>query len=330
MRSKFIVITTIHGKTDAIRSFEKKDGWHIVLVGDQKTPSINSSRNLTFLSVNDQEKLGYDFIKYCPYNHYARKNIGYLYAIQQGAEIIYDTDDDNWPTENWGLDNFSCERQYVTTQKFVNIYRHFTDNFIWPRGYPLDEIHNQSENRVITRDIASIGVWQGLVDLEPDVDAIYRLVIKESIRFARNKPIFLGENVYCPFNSQNTYWHKDAFPYLYLPAMTSFRFTDILRGYIAQKLMWSQNLYLGFYPADVYQKRNSHNLLTDFRQEIESYLNVKPIVNIINELQLKNSPIENLKKAYSSLVSAGFCIDSEIILCQAWLNDLTRILNQFN
>ena len=189
--TKNIVITTIYDKTEAIRCFEQHRDWHIVLVGDEKTPTIQSSQNLTFLSIADQAQLGYEFLNYCPSNHYARKNIGYLYSIQTGAEVIYDTDDDNWPTEDWGIGEFYCSSKYVSQQKFVNIYRHFTERLIWPRGYPLDEIYNQSEPQILMQDRVAIGVWQGLVDLEPDVDAIYRLIIGNEVNFVKNEPVFL-------------------------------------------------------------------------------------------------------------------------------------------
>lgn len=45
-----------------------------------------------------------------PFKSYTRKNIGYLYAISQGAEWIYDTDDDNKPYDkrtDMSCDNFS-------------------------------------------------------------------------------------------------------------------------------------------------------------------------------------------------------------------------------
>ncbi|NEO34785.1 MAG: DUF288 domain-containing protein [Moorea sp. SIOASIH] len=326
MTKKYIIVTTINDKTEGISHFEQFQDWHIVLVGDCKTPAIDSSANLTFLSVSEQEKLGYELVKHCPYNHYARKNIGYLYGIQAGAEVIYDTDDDNWPTQSWGIYDFYGHRQYVTEQKFVNIYRYFTEKLVWPRGYPLDEIQHQTEHQLLNTEPVSIGVWQGLVDLDPDVDAIYRLIIGENITFAKNSSVFLGKEQYCPFNSQNTFWHRDAFPYLYLPSTTSFRFTDILRGYIAQKLMWNQGIYLGFQPADVYQKRNPHDLMTDFKQEVECYLGVKAIVALLDTLELAENPLENLQVVYTSLAEAGFVTALEVSICQAWLNDLTRIL----
>ena len=201
-------------------------------------------------------ELGYDLVDVCPYNHYTRKNIGYLYAIQHGADVIYDTDDDNLPYDDWRLYDFVCSRQIVSRLKFVNIYKYFTEELIWPRGYPLDDIHGRTTLGSEEISPVEVGIWQGLVDNDPDVDAIYRLAVNKEVRFEDNPPVVLERGYYCPFNSQNTFWSKRTFPYLYLPATTSFRFTDILRGYIAQRLLWEQNLHLGFTGATVYQERN--------------------------------------------------------------------------
>lgn len=326
--NKYIVITTINHKSEALSIFEQKSDWKIVVVGDKKTPIIQSSENLIYLSIDDQKKLGYDIVKDFPYNHYARKNIGYLYAIEHGADVIYDTDDDNWPRDDWQVPDFVCEQEYVSRQKFVNIYRHFTDNLIWPRGYPLEEIKNITEDSVIKTKLIPIGVWQGLVDLDPDVDAIYRLTLGENIVFEKKLPVFLNQHHYCPFNSQNTYWHRDAFAYLYLPITTSFRFTDILRGYIAQRLMWNQGLYLGFKSANVYQKRNPHDLMQDFHQEIECYLGIKKIVALLEELDLGTDNLNNLEMVYQVLKEQEYVKDEEVVMCQMWLNDLQRVIKK--
>ena len=52
---------------------------------------------MVFLSLEKQKSLGYRTVEILPFNTYSRKTIaGYLYAIQHGAKIIYETDDDNY------------------------------------------------------------------------------------------------------------------------------------------------------------------------------------------------------------------------------------------
>lgn len=69
----------------------------LVQVGNTKTPAKWSWPNVTFISVDEQWQLGYEIVKHLPTGNYARKMVGYLYAIAGGAQVIYETDDDNEP-----------------------------------------------------------------------------------------------------------------------------------------------------------------------------------------------------------------------------------------
>ncbi|HED06182.1 MAG TPA: DUF288 domain-containing protein [Ignavibacteria bacterium] len=323
---KFIIITTINKKTEAINKFSTllKD-WQIILIGDKKSKNIKSEGNITFLSVEDQKKLNFKTAKISPYNHYARKNIGYLYAMKLGADIIYDTDDDNIPYDDWIFTDFKHSEYTTSKNKFLNIYKYFTKENVWPRGYPLDEINKKSETKNILSDV-KVGVWQGLADIDPDVDAIFRLTINKKITFDKNKSVVLDKNIYCPFNSQNTLWHKDNFALLYFPSTVSFRFTDILRGYITQKLLWENNYHLGFTQATVYQKRNSHDLMKDFNDEIECYLNIKSVVNILDKLNFNSNYLTNLRETYIALKNNKIVTATELERLDAWINDLKNLI----
>ena len=47
------------------------------------------------MSGKDQAQINSTFIRQLPWNSFGRKNVGYVYAISQGAEVIFDFDDDN-------------------------------------------------------------------------------------------------------------------------------------------------------------------------------------------------------------------------------------------
>ncbi len=325
LMNKYIVITTINKKTESIIKFESMNDWHVVIVGDKKSMPIKSTSNLTFLSIEDQYKLGFKYVSSSPYNHYARKNIGYLYAMRENADVIYDTDDDNTPYDDWGVPDFICDQRVVADQ-YMNVYKLFSREKIWPRGFPIDEIEKEASTLIVKEEYPKqIGVWQGLADLDPDVDAIFRLIVNKKIKFDRNERVFLDKGTYCPFNSQNTAWMNKAFPCLYLPSSVSFRFTDILRGYITQRILWEQELYLGFTHATVYQNRNAHDLMRDFRDEVECYLGVKTIVDILEAIQLNGDPVSMMMAVYENLVSKGCVKSSELETLNSWINDVERI-----
>ena len=54
-----------------------------------------------FLSIHNQNYLKFSFSKKCPINNYARKNIGYLIAYKNNSDVIVETDDDNYPYNNF-------------------------------------------------------------------------------------------------------------------------------------------------------------------------------------------------------------------------------------
>lgn len=101
MKKKCIIITTINKPTDAILKHISNNNYDTIIVGDIKTPDDYNKLNCIYLDINSQKKLFSELTKLIPYNHYSRKNLGYLYAIKKGYEIIYETDDDNIPYENF-------------------------------------------------------------------------------------------------------------------------------------------------------------------------------------------------------------------------------------
>src|SRR5262249_52129634 len=146
----------------------------------------------------------------------------------------------------------------ATAPRFVNAYSWFTDQPVWPRGYPLDRVLHRQAVATERRPDVRVGVWQGLVDGEADVDAIYRLTHRAPVRFRARDRLARAAGVFCPSNSQNTFWSPEAYAYLYLPFTVTFRFTDILRGYVAQRGLHALGLHVAFCQASVFQDRNPH------------------------------------------------------------------------
>jgi len=322
---KFIIITSIFPPTEAVYSFAKMADYKLVVVGDKKTPKNWNCQNAIFLPVDDNSLLkGTKLQSVLPYNHYCRKMLGYLYAIQQNAKIIIDTDDDNIPKTNWNFPDF--EGNFVfhkSEQKFVNIYNYFTKQHIWARGLPLKFINSISDFSSVNPEFSNVGIWQGLADEDPDVDAIYRLVSDKPCIFDEKPPIVLDKNIISPFNTQNTCIRRELFPLLYLPVNVSFRFTDILRGLVAQPIMWLYNFHLGFTSATVVQKRNPHDYFKDFLQEIPMYEHCEKSVELVEKVVAKNRSIsDNLYEAYNELSRHNIVPTTELPVLEAWLKDI--------
>jgi len=323
---KFIVITTIFQPAEAVRRFAEMSDYQLVVVGDKKTPQDWYSPNTKYLSVDEGSDL-WNMYKHLPFNHYCRKMLGYLYAIKQGAEVIIDTDDDNIPKENWNFPAFTGKFDCFGEKKgFVNIYNYYTDEPIWPRGLPLHLIKTQTDFKNIEKKDVIVGVWQGLADGDPDVDAIYRLTSDKPVCFQDKAPIVLDKGVITPFNTQNTAICKELFPLMYLPVLVTFRFTDILRGLIAQPIMQAHNYHLGFIHATVVQERNPHDYFKDFLSEIPMYKHCEDVIDIVTGIASANSSLsDNLLNAYDALIKKDIVPADELLTLEAWIKDLDRI-----
>ena len=320
-----IIITSIFPPTEAVKLFADKTDHNLIVVGDKKTPEPWNCSNTQFVSVSEQLSSGFELAKVLPFNHYCRKMIGYLYAIKAGSKIIIDTDDDNIPHENWEFPDFSAEYDQVPSGNgFVNVYKYFTDAKIWPRGLPLSLVNSNIPVPEVNKAQCKVGVWQGLADEDPDVDAIYRLTSDEPCFFNHREPLVLGKNTICPFNSQNTAIVEELFPLLYLPTYVTFRFTDILRGLVAQPIMWEHGYQLGFTAATVVQKRNPHDYFKDFESEIPMYQHGHKVIDLISPvISAQNSVGQNLLNAYQELLKHGIVISEEMVTLEAWLKDLS-------
>jgi hypothetical protein len=323
---KWIVVTTIQYPTPAVEKLAKLPGWKMVVVGDKKTPSDWHLDGCDYLSPQKQMELGYETAKVIPWNHYARKNIGYLYALEHGAKVIYETDDDNYIDidiellpENIELDIFSSKTGTV------NPYAIFGRKDMWPRGYPLEHIISNDLPDCKIKN-ARVLIQQGLINGDTDVDAIFRLTRESDVRFDKRSPMALAHGTMTPFNTQNTCFYYDAFWALLVPMSVAFRVCDIWRGYIMQRLLWDINGYVSFFATDVVQYRNEHNLLNDFKDEIDLYTKSGDFIKFLSSWRSsKNNLLDRFNDLFKDAIDKHFFKESELSLVNAWINDLTKL-----
>lgn len=325
-----LVVTTISSPNPVLKSLAQgcqASDWDFIIVGDTKSPTDFSLPGTQYYDVPSQMATGLKFAQICPTKHYARKNIGYLLAIKSGVESIVETDDDNFPSDGfWLRSTLEVNSKILESSNWVNVYRYFTNSQIWPRGLPLDTINDPCPD---VKDLATSNVicpiQQGLANQNPDVDAIYRLILPLPIDFQENIQVALGKGAWCPFNSQNTVWFPPAYPLLYLPAYCSFRMTDIWRSFVAQRICWENGWHILFKSPTVYQERNEHNLMKDFADEVSGYLNNRKIAELLGSLSLQsgeNNIPDNLRKCYEILVKSDLVGEKESDLLEAWLEDI--------
>ena len=330
----FLVITTINKVNKNILEFSKntkKNLWNFIVVGDKKTP-VNYKINYgNFLSYNSQKKLKYKFSKICPANNYARKNIGYLFAIEKKSRVIVETDDDNFPKKNFfSRINLKYTVRELLNKSWVNVYLNFLykKKEIWPRGLSLNYTHEYPKLSKYFKT-SNFYLQQGVCEGNPDVDAIFRLANKNiSIKFKNNFKYSLGSAI-SPFNSQNTIWFKKIFPLLYLPVTCSMRCTDIWRSFVDLNILGQNSKKVLFFGTTMFQKRNDHNLVNDLLQEIPLYSQSEEIVAVLKKIKLRNGDryyCENLILSYQTLINKGFINPEELKFLRCWISDYKKLI----
>eukprot|EP00966_Prymnesium_polylepis_P177997 4121729-Prymnesium_polylepis.1 len=166
---------------------------------------------MTYLSSEEQAVGNSSVAKLLRWNHFGRKNLGYLYAISQGAQFVFDFDDVNVlqasntagnvlyqailtgrlggagssPSAH-AIDMHAAGQCAGCQPHLYNPYPDFLPTtldgrrvFAWPRGFPLDHVN---DNRTFSRlgaaapdELEGVGIFQSLADHAVDVDATYRM-----------------------------------------------------------------------------------------------------------------------------------------------------------
>lgn len=326
-----LIITSINPPRKEVKQFNKLKNWTTINVGDLKTPKDWSHGNVIYLSPKDQDKLFPLISKVHPWKLYARKNLGYLYAIKMGAKVICETDDDVFLYDNFPPD-FSKDKDItmLSGQKFINIYNFYRkskdkNKQIWPRGFPLEYLHdNKQIEQKKTRVFAPM--QNSVIDQNSDFDAVYRLVNDGWADFKRTGEFAIAKGSYCPVNTQNTFTHPEAYALLYLPTFCNPRSEDIWSRYISQRIIWEIGGNMVFtYPTAYTSDRNPHVYLRDFELEVPLYLHTAKLIKILDSLSLSKDIHKSLLKVYSALVKEGILPKEELTVVAAWIKEIEKL-----
>jgi hypothetical protein len=319
--TKCVVITTINPPTKQVQYYSTQPDWDLIVVGDTKTPvGVYDGLNCIYLGLDEQKRMFPTLYEQVPVRSYTRKMFGYLYAIKSGYTVIYDTDDDNQTLVPLDSGYASTRPVKQTTgEGFVNLYNCFTTSTIWPRGIPPN--HASITAPVTLEDVstAEVAVVQGLVNNDPDVDAYYRLNVSSNPFTFEHDPgvdIILGNSSVCPFNTQNTYWIDPAlFHLMYLPVTVTFRYTDILRGFVSTHQIFRASKTIKFTKPTAFQERNEHDLHKDLESEEPMYATAEKVVSL-----MKDNPTLDITAFYELLAANGIVSAAELPVLREWLS----------
>ncbi len=277
MKPVYIATTTINYPSFALKKYAKLNNFKLIVALDKNSKKFNL-KNATILTTKTQDKRWPKLSKLIGWNCIARRNFAILEAYEKGADIIALVDDDNIPLNNWGknilVDKSTNATMIKTNKKVFDPVGYAGYKNLWHRGFPLEMIYGKKysinqKKKIIPKIQASF--WNG----DPDIDAITRIIFKPNCKFNKRKFPFFSNKI-SPFNSQNTFISKDILmDYFLFPGIG--RMEDIWAAYYVSakkyKILYSE--------PTVFQKRNKHNLLTDFKNEYLGYTKNFELINII-------------------------------------------------
>ena len=270
----YIATTTINKPTKALKLFAKNKRCKLIVALDKKSKKFEL-KNSVVLSTKYQEKKWPKLSKLVVWNCIQRRNFAILEAFERGADVIALIDDDNIPYNNW-FKNIYINRQIKckeikTNKKIFDPVGYTNHPNLWHRGLPLELVNNRKyktdKKKLIKPDIQA-NFWNG----DPDIDAVCRMIFKPECNFKKNLFPFFSKKI-SPFNSQNTLIARKVIKdYFLFPHIG--RMDDIWASFYVTSKKYS----VLYNEATVYQQRNAHNLIKDFKDEYIGYVNSLKLV----------------------------------------------------
>lgn len=323
MKKTACVITTIngpdHGSIKEWVAYWAKRGGSVIVVPDKKTPDqewINWMReakgrlNVTPLLEGGTFDIGYLRPEstlvdgsWLPYNHYARKNLGYLAAKRLGFDYIFETDDDNYPIHDVEIAPFEAE--VTATGQWFNPFAYFGRDDLVPRG--MQPYHHAE--CAASRDaflLMNAGCWSWQCNGTPDLWAVQHSFMHKDVEFSNAPTVGLSRNTWTCINSQHTLWPISSLGCMYLPVTCNPRATDIIRGWWALQWLRYYNRTVYFAGPGVYQERNEHDWAQDAAGEWELMTKARAGFGL------------------QEYIDCGMCTNAELVYHGCWLEECAK------
>ena len=321
-----------------------------VVVGDRKSPSetgpylgglANSSgyaidwwdegRQVAWLRAHPE------LDRLLPWNSVQRRNLAYLQAALAGAETIITIDDDNWTTADDYLGGHAVvgeTRELPTISSssgWFNSASLLATRPVRPlfhRGFPTC-MRGQGEDFLRGTDRGRVVVNAGFWLDVPDADAMCH--VDAPCAVTGYAPGFDGftavaRGVDMVFNSQNTAFHRDLLPAMYLMPMGGRcgplevgRYDDIWMGIFVKRIADHLGDFVTVGRPLVKQLRNDHDLIQDMLVEIPAQRITNKFVASLKRLELSSSDyagcyLELTAHLRASLETDGYTEDERAYL----------------
>jgi hypothetical protein len=316
-----IVTTTIfppaflRSYSENLAAFGRTEQVSIFIAGDRRVPpemqtDVERARSegidVRFLTLDDQARLLRpfpDLAAIIPENSDNRRNAGFVAALLDGADVVISIDDDNFCREgedfvaaHLAVGNELEHREARGANGWYNLCSLLeaapAPELLYPRGFPYRR-RSPGSGSLGSPTSGRVGVNVGLWLLDPDTDAIGRLLASPVVSGWSGESVLLGPGVRCPINTQNTALSRDAMGAYYyvrmgaqLKGLTLDRFGDILSGYFLQVCADAVGDRIRIGSPVLEHRRNPHDLLVDLYHELAGVMMLEDLSEFFSSVQL--------------------------------------------
>jgi hypothetical protein len=299
----------------------------VIIIPDRKSPVgtwetakeyTRNGFNITYPTLEDQDLYLKNFPmleNLIPYDSDNRRNIGFLMALESGAELIISMDDDNFPDISYdfvgchsicgktlSVEHIRSSNSWFNICELLTCEPAFT---VYPRGFPYRV--RRSTTPITTFEVQSsyIGMNVGLWTSDPDVDAISRNYAPIHVTEWTGRSVALGPGMWSPINTQNTALSRDLLPAYYyilmgeaIEGLVIDRFGDILSGYFTKKVCDHMGYSVLVGSPICEHRRSTHNLFKDLYQELAGIILLEEFTLWLETVQPQGN---NVSEAYRCL-----------------------------
>ena len=307
------------------------------LAADLKTPEevelflLNECNAETtgYISVEQQKQNPYKCSKHIGWNTVRRRNIALLEALKWGADRIVTIDDDNIPIDMYSyFAHFPFSRNGIKATAPSGWFD--AGQLMIPqtphRGFPYDRRGLPAYEPVT--DI-KIGVADGLCLGDPDIDAVTRIanapIVHGVSELARAGVVVDPKETWTVFNTQNTAFIRELAPAMFCAPGLG-RFDDIFASLITQRVMREKGLHVHFGQPFVWQQRNSHNLVSDLKEETFGMENILAFAESLDCTTLPQEDVATQIRLLYRNVPIGLIPEETVDAALAWCDDVETVL----
>ncbi|XP_071110341.1 uncharacterized protein [Haliotis cracherodii] len=307
-------------------------GWNIVISGYQ--PNLNGCRKpkCIYIHPGNIQTLPFTSVQHVEEKGYPLKNIAYLYAMSESAEVIYDLEygvKPILPMNNFIYSDHTHGLIYTGNTTF-NHYRHFGQPYLHPVGFP--ESVNATQSKLF--DLCYVPtppIQHGIISGETP---LYHDQREKILKISREKtldlqfdtmapPAFVPPDRFSAVTAGNTLFTRKAFWLMLLPVSGDSVLNGVVRGYLSQRLMLETGDYTG-HMGDTARSDSKINLQNT---DISVSNKIKMLLDELKKWNCDpNQPLPGcFGDLYRHIVEKEILSEANVEIMESWIQDLDRI-----